>query len=74
MGSKTEITTSKGRIGFPSSRKGWMEWYIKRYCNKVRTKAPAREIEICATQAHWFQLNILAFGDKSYSPKPKKTK
>ena len=60
---------SSMKVNMPSTRKGWMDWYIKRYGQKARSKEPIeRELEICATQAAWFQLNILAFGDRSYSP------
>lgn len=53
----------------PASRDGWMRWYINRYNNKARSANPVeRELEICAAQALWFYLNILAFGDRSYSP------
>jgi len=50
----------------PNTREGWMKHYISRF-NKT-------ELEICATQALWFYLNILAFGDRSYSPRRAKDK
>jgi len=59
---------TKGPSFMPSTRKGWMDWYIKRYGQLARSKAPERELEVCATQVLWFQLNILAFGDRRYSP------
>ena len=60
---------SSMKVNMPSTRKGWMDWYIKRYGQKARSKEPIqRELDICATQVAWFQLNILAFGDRSYSP------
>lgn len=53
----------------PASREGWMNWYIARFNKKSASTNPVeRELEICATQALWFFLNILAFGDRSYSP------
>jgi len=49
----------------PSDRVGWLAWYIKRF-NTLKEGDPA--IPFCAAQIAWFQLNILAFGDRSYSP------
>ena len=45
---------------FPTTRQGWMDWYVKRF-NKTG-------IEFAAVQALWFYLNIIEFGDRSYSP------
>ena len=50
---------------YPSTRLGWYAWYVKRFNDTGN--------ETAATQAVWFQLNILAFGERSYSPGQKES-